>query len=115
MDDFCGSILEIMGRISQRAIECVDENYGTPLNKKESLQDESYIKKVVDKSKGIKTNVKSEKRKGNGLKKNISELLDEFSKDEEPEIKQDISISKESTIVKRFSKQEQEVLTLEID
>ena len=56
----------------------------------------------MDKSKGVKKNVNSTKIKVEGEKKKISDLLDEFSREEEMDNSLVVN-DEESTIVKRFS------------
>ena len=56
----------------------------------------------MDKSKGVKQNVNSTKIKAEGEKKKISDLLDEFSREEEIENRVVVN-DEESPIVKRFS------------
>ena len=56
----------------------------------------------MDKSKGVKQNVNSTKIKAEGEKKKISDLLEEFSREEEME-NSIIVNDEESPIVKRFS------------
>ena len=68
------------------------------------LEDINYMEKIVDKSKGVKTNVNSNKIQADGEKmekKKISDLLAEFAREEERE--NSIVVNDEEPIVKRFS------------
>ena len=68
------------------------------------LEDINYMEKIVDKSKGVKTNVNPAKIQVEGEKmekKKISDLLAEFAREEEME--NGIVVNDEEPIVKRFS------------
>ena len=94
-----------MGKISEKAISCIDEN-ATLLYTKDTPPDEDYIRKVVEKSKGINATGKINKGPPKSQKKEISDLLDEYEKEELLEQKKEFKVKDQENNVKKYSLQE---------